>query len=115
MYELRPTTSSVPVGGNLPAALRLCEAEVPWYVVHTCCHHEARVEERLRKRGVEVYLHHQYLQRGKLVRVVEGSLIGVVGIIRESKTKKRKVVIEVELFKQAVAVELEDEAVEPWS
>ena len=192
MYELWPNTSSVPAGGNLPATLRLCEAEVPWYVVHTCCHHEARVEERLRKKGVEVFLPrqtvvsrrrdrkkllevplfpgylfiqdtlevdtyytvlnlpgvvrvlafgswpqpvppetitsiklalagervyapHRFLQKGRWVRVVEGPLTGVIGIIRESKTKRRKIVIEVELFKQAVAVELEDEAVEPWS
>jgi hypothetical protein len=40
-------------------------------------------------------------------------LTGIVGIIRESKPRKRKVVIEVEFCKQAMAVELEDETLSP--
>jgi transcription antitermination factor NusG len=48
------------------------------------------------------------------VRVVEGPLAGVIGIIREYKDQKRKVVVEVELFRQAMAVELADDAVEVW-
>jgi transcriptional antiterminator NusG len=164
---------------------------VPWYVIHTCCHHEVRVEERLRQRGLEVFLprfmqpsrrrdrkiilriplfpgylfvqdaletttyhdiiklpsvvrilsgsgrlqpvpqetiesirlalagerpYYPYrcLKRGERVRVVEGPLAGVVGRIMEAKEKQRKVVIEVELFHRAMAVELKDEAVEPW-
>lgn len=58
------------------------------------------------------YYPHRPLFRGKWVRVLEGPLAGVIGIIREHKEKKRKVVIEVELFRRAMAVELEDEAVE---
>jgi len=164
---------------------------IPWYVIHTCCHHEGRVEERLRQKGLEVFLPrfmqpsrrrdrkillriplfpgylfvqdtletityldiiklpgvvrvlagsgrlqpvppetiesirlalagdrpyypHCYLKRGERVRVVEGPLAGVVGIIMEAKEQKRKVVIEVELFRRAMAVELGDESVEPW-
>ena len=164
---------------------------VPWYVIHTCCHHEVRVEERLRQKGLAVFLPrfmqpsrrrdrkillriplfpsylfvqdaletttyldiiklpgvvrilansgrlqpvpqetiesirlalacdrpyypHPYLKKGERVRVAEGPLAGVVGMIVESKEKKRKVVIEVELFNRAMAVELEEEAVEPW-
>ncbi len=164
--------------------------EITWYVVHTCCHHEARVEERLRQRGLEVFLprflmasrrrdrkktlqvplfpgylfvqdaldapiyhdilklpgvvrvlgnragplpvprdtiksirqavagerpYYPYpcLQKGKRVRVTEGPLAGVIGLILEAKEEKRKVVIEVDLFRRAMAVELEDEAVEP--
>jgi len=164
-------------------------AGAAWYVVHTCCHHEARVEERLQRQGLEVFLPrltevrrwrdrkkvlrlplfpgylfvhdvldtptyydiiklpgvvrlignkgtlatvppetmesiklavasdrpyypYRYLLKGKWVRVVEGPLAGVVGIIREHKDQKRKVVVEVELFRRAMAVELADEAVE---
>lgn len=55
------------------------------------------------------------LQKGRRVRVVEGPLTGVIGIIRETKAQKRTVVIDVELFHRALSVELEDDAVEPWS
>jgi len=55
---------------------------------------------------------YRYLLKGKWVRVVEGPLAGVVGIIREHKEQKRKVVVKVELFRRALAVELENEAVE---
>jgi transcription antitermination factor NusG len=165
--------------------------EIPWYVIHTCCHHEARVEERLKAKGLEVFLPrhlmasrrrdrkkilqvplfpgylfiqdaldspvyyeilkfpgvvrvlangnglqpvpmetiesiklavagsrphypYPYLTKGKRVRVMEGPLKGVVGIILEANKEKRKVVIEVEMFHRALAVELEDEAVELW-
>jgi transcription antitermination factor NusG len=173
--------------GNTPKPLGI--KEIPWYVIHTCCHHEARVEERLRQKGLEVFLpryltasrrrdrkkilrvplfpgylfirnafdtpvyneilkfprvvrvlanstgllplpaetiesiklavagnrpHYPYpfLQKGKRVLVVEGPLAGVIGFILEAKKEKRKVVIEVEMFRRALAVELEDEAVE---
>ncbi len=176
---------------NSLSVFTCCGEEIPWYVIHTRCHHEVKVEERLRNRGLEVFLPrlttvsrrrdrkkllhvplfpgylfvqnilesptyyailnlpgvvrilanngrlqpvptqtiksirlavasdqpyypHQYLQKGTRVRVMEGPLAGVIGIILESKEKKRKIVIEVELFRRAMAVELEDEAVEPW-
>ncbi|MEW6658099.1 MAG: transcription termination/antitermination NusG family protein [Thermodesulfobacteriota bacterium] len=172
-------------------ATGFCGAAIPWYVIHTCCHHEARVEERLRKKGLEVFLPrfiqpsrrrdrklllftplfpgylfvqdaleastyydiiklpgvvrilggsgqlqpvpqetiesirliitgdrpyypHRCLKKGERVRVAEGPLAGVVGRIVEAKEKQRKVVIEVELFRRAMAVELADEALEPW-
>ncbi|MFP3868980.1 MAG: transcription termination/antitermination protein NusG [Desulfobacteraceae bacterium] len=60
------------------------------------------------------YYPHRCLLKGKRVQVVEGPLAGVVGIIREHKAQKRKVVVEVELFRRALAVELKNEAVEPW-
>lgn len=182
---------SIEESGNRLAIAKFCLEEVPWYVIHTCCNHEVKVEERLLKAGLEVFLprytiasrrrdrkklllvplfpgylfvhdfldtpvyydilklqgvvrvlgnrgqlqpvpretieyirlalagdrpYHpcRYLRRGKRVRVMEGPLTGVTGIIVESKEKKRKVVIKVELFQRAMAVELEDEAVEPW-
>ncbi len=163
--------------------------EIPWHVIHTCSRHEARVEEHLQSKGLEVFLprfttvsfwrdrkkllnvplfpgylfvcdalevpiYHEIIKlrgvvrilgnsagfqavpretiesiklavaserpyypyrsllKGKRVRVVEGPLAGVVGIIVERKDHKRKVVIEVELFSRALAVELEDEEVE---
>lgn len=164
-------------------------ADAAWYVVHTCSHHENRVEARLMLQGLEVFLPrltevrrwrdrkkllrrplfpgylfvhdvletptyyniiklpgvvrvigtngrlatvppetmesiklavasdrpyypYRFLLKGKWVRVVEGPLAGVVGIIREHQDQKRKVVVEVELFRRAMAVELADEAVE---
>lgn len=166
--------------------------KIPWYVIQSCCNHEARIEERLQRLGLEVYLPRHtvisrrrdrkkllqvplfpgylfvhdflepttyytilklpgvvrflafsqrlapvppetiaslkvalaadrpfqtlpHLRKGKKVRVVQGPLAGVIGIIRESKAKKRVVVIEVELFSRALAVDLEDGAVKPWS
>jgi transcription antitermination factor NusG len=167
-------------------------AEPAWYVIHTRSRHEAKVEERLRQLGLEIFLprvtalsrhrdrrvylqvplfsgylfihsdlappvyqeiiklpgvvrilgvrgRHQpvpretvaslrvmvssdrpyypwpYLERGRRVRIMEGPLIGTEGIILERRAKKRRLVVAVELFQRAVAVELEDEAVEPWT
>jgi transcriptional antiterminator NusG len=56
-----------------------------------------------------------YLERGKQVRIIDGSLTGVVGIILKRKEKKRRLVVAVEMFRRSVAVELEEEAVEPWT
>jgi len=50
------------------------------------------------------YYPHRSLMRRKRVRVVEGPLAGVIGLMREEKEKKRKVIIEVEIFHRAVAV-----------
>jgi len=55
-----------------------------------------------------------YLEKGMQVRIVEGPLAGTTGIILEKRHKKRRLVVAVELFRRAVAVELEDEAVEPY-
>ncbi|MEW6387770.1 MAG: UpxY family transcription antiterminator [Thermodesulfobacteriota bacterium] len=162
-----------------------------WYVIHTRSRHEAKVEERLRERGLETFLprvtalsrrrdrrvylqvplfpgylfiHTElapplyqeiiklpglvrilgikgrqqpvpqetvesiralvssdrpyypwpYLERGRRVRIMEGPLAGAEGIILERRERKRRLVVAVELFRRAVAVELEDEAVEPW-
>lgn len=56
-----------------------------------------------------------YLTRGMKVCIVEGPLMGAVGIIQARREKKRRLVVTVELFHRAVMVEVEDEAVEPWS
>jgi len=56
-----------------------------------------------------------YLGQGKQVRILEGPLAGVIGIILKRREKKRRLVVAVELFQRSVAVELEDEAVAPYS
>jgi transcription termination/antitermination protein NusG len=56
-----------------------------------------------------------YLQTGSLVRVLDGPLAGTVGIILGRKDKKRHLIVSVELFQRSVAVELNSEAVEPFS
>lgn len=187
-----PRSSFPSLAKDLLTPVDLGCPEAGWYVIHTCCHHEVRVEGRLQQIGMEVFLPrikvvrrwrdrkktlhiplfpgylfvhdaleispHYYeilkvpgvvrvlggkngltpvdretidsikisvasdrpyypwpkLLKGKRVRVVEGPLAGVTGIVLEHKDKKRKVIIEVELFQRSMAVELEDEVVEPW-
>jgi transcription termination/antitermination protein NusG len=55
-----------------------------------------------------------HLHTGTLVRVLEGPLAGVIGVV-QGRTKKRRLIVSVELFRRAVAVELDREAVERWS
>ena len=56
-----------------------------------------------------------YLQSGKQVRIMEGPLAGTVGVIVRTSDKKRRLVVAVELFQRSVAVELEEEVLEPWN
>ena len=56
-----------------------------------------------------------YLQSGKKVCIMEGPLAGIVGVIVRTLDKKRRLVVAVELFQRSVAVELEEEVVEPWN
>jgi len=55
-----------------------------------------------------------YLRQGRQVRIMEGPLAGTVGTILRRRENKQRLVVAVELFQRSVAVELEDEAVEPW-
>lgn len=187
-----PKSSFPSLATEIPPPVNFSYPEADWYVIHTCCHHEIRVEGRLQQIGMEVFLprikvvrrwrdrkkildiplfpgylfvhdaletspyYHQILKvpgvvrvlgekhrlapvdretidsikisiasdrlyypwpklpKGKQVRIIEGPLAGVIGVIRQHKDKKRKVIIEVELFRRSMAVELDDEAVEPW-
>lgn len=61
----------------------------------------------------QVYYPWPYLEKGMRVRIMEGPLAGVTGIILARRDKKRRLVIAVELFRRAVAVELNDDALEP--
>jgi len=56
-----------------------------------------------------------YLKCGMKVCITEGPLAGTVGVLLKRRDKKRRLVVAVELFQRSVAVELEDEAIEPWS
>jgi len=56
-----------------------------------------------------------YLKSGNMVRVLAGPLAGVIGVILGSKEKKHRLIVSVELFQRSVAVDLDDDAVEPWS
>lgn len=55
-----------------------------------------------------------FLEQGRRVRIVDGPLTGVTGTVVAPRQKKRKLVVSVELFRRAMAVELRDDAVEPW-
>ncbi|MBU4231416.1 MAG: hypothetical protein KKD99_06195 [Proteobacteria bacterium] len=65
--------------------------------------------------GTRHYYPWRYLEKGKKVRVLDGPLAGVVGVILGRQEKKRRLIISVELFQRSVAVELDSEAVERWS
>jgi len=65
--------------------------------------------------GDRPYYPWRFLEKGKKVRIIDGPLAGVEGIILEMREQKRRLVVGVELFKRSVAVELEDDAVERWS
>jgi|UniRef100_A0A7C3WQ28 transcription antitermination factor NusG len=53
------------------------------------------------------------LANGRQVRIIDGPLAGVIGTVVSRRAKKRKLVVSVELFRRAVAVELADDAFEP--
>jgi transcriptional antiterminator NusG len=54
------------------------------------------------------------LKRGQRVRIMEGPLSGAVGIVERINEKRRRLVVMVELLSRSVAVDLENEAVEPF-
>ena len=65
--------------------------------------------------GEKPFYQWRFLEKGKQVRVVDGPLAGTIGIIVGKKEKRRRLVVNVELFKRSLAVELDDDAVEHWS
>jgi transcription antitermination factor NusG len=62
--------------------------------------------------GVAAHPHDQYLTVGERVRIREGSLAGVEGILVEVKNSWR-IVLSVELLQRSVSVELDRAAIEP--
>ena len=65
--------------------------------------------------GERLYYPCHFLKKGKKVRVIDGPLAGVEGIILKRREQKHRLVVGVELFRRSVAVELDDEAVESWN
>lgn len=55
------------------------------------------------------------LRKGQRVRIVDGPLSGAVGVVERLNDRKRRLVVTVELLSRAVAVDLENEVVEPYS
>jgi transcription antitermination factor NusG len=62
--------------------------------------------------GAAAEPHHQYLTVGERVRIREGSLAGVEGILVDVKNSWR-IVLSVELLQRSVSVELDRAAIEP--
>jgi transcription antitermination factor NusG len=56
---------------------------------------------------------HAYLTEGQLVQVVRGPLQGCTGILVRQNPKKGKLVVNIDIVKKAVSVELDIEDVEP--
>lgn len=54
-----------------------------------------------------------YLREGMKVRVVNGPLIGVEGILLKTQPKKHRLVLSVDLLKESVSVEIDELDVEP--
>jgi transcription antitermination factor NusG len=52
-------------------------------------------------------LPHPYLQQGQRVRITEGSLRGVEGILLQSKPTKGVLVLSVDLLQRSIAVEID--------
>jgi transcriptional antiterminator NusG len=62
--------------------------------------------------GDSPYYPWRFLEKGKRVTIIEGPLAGVEGIILERREQKRRLVVNIDLFRRSVAVELDDEIVE---
>ncbi|MFA4902743.1 MAG: transcription termination/antitermination NusG family protein [Desulfobaccales bacterium] len=64
--------------------------------------------------GDRYYCPWRYIEKGKKVRVLDGPLSGVVGILVARKEKQRRLVVAVEMFQRSVTVDLDSESVERW-
>ncbi len=56
---------------------------------------------------------HPYLKEGMKVRVVHGPLIGIEGILLQTKPNKHRLVLSVDLLQESVCVEIDALSVEP--
>lgn len=63
-------------------------------------------------RGGLVITPYPYLKEGQRVRVVNGPLSGIEGILVETKAQKNRLVISVDLLKESASVEIDAEDVE---
>jgi transcriptional antiterminator NusG len=55
----------------------------------------------------------QYLKEGERVRVVNGPLVGIEGILIKIEPNKNRLVLSIDLIKESVSVELDELDVEP--
>jgi transcription elongation factor/antiterminator RfaH len=58
---------------------------------------------------------HPYLKKGMKVRVVNGPLMGIEGILLKTQSKKNRLIISVDLLQESVSVEMDDLDIEPIS
>jgi len=58
---------------------------------------------------------HPYLKEGMRVRVVDGPLIGIEGILLKVKPNKHRLVLSVDILQESVCVEIDDLSVEPFT
>ncbi|MEO0226355.1 MAG: UpxY family transcription antiterminator [candidate division WOR-3 bacterium] len=58
--------------------------------------------------------HYPFLKKGDRVRVVSGALKGAVGFLISNTSKKRRLVVSIELMRRSVVAELFEEEVEPY-
>jgi len=56
---------------------------------------------------------HPYLKEGMRVRVADGPLIGIEGILLKVKPNKHRLILSVDILQESVCVEIDDLSVEP--
>ncbi len=54
-----------------------------------------------------------YLREGMKVRVAKGPLIGIEGILLKTEPRKNRLILSVDLLKESVSVEIDNDDVEP--
>jgi len=75
---------------------------------------QIRAIQSLIQNGVAIE-RHPYLKEGMKVRVVNGPLTGIEGILVKTQTKKNRLIISVDLLQESVSVEIDDVDIEPIS
>jgi transcription elongation factor/antiterminator RfaH len=68
--------------------------------------------QALIKNGMAV-TSHLYLKDGMKVRIVNGPLIGIEGILLKTQPKKHRFIISVDLLQESVSVEIDELDIEP--
>jgi transcription antitermination factor NusG len=85
-----------------------------WDQLAPIADHEVDRLQRVVQNDLEV-MPHPYLQEGQRVRINEGLLAGIEGILLRTKAKRGLLVLSVDLLHQSVAVEVDCTAVDPLS
>lgn len=75
---------------------------------------QIRAIQNLIRNGMAIE-RHPYLKEGMKVRVVNGPLTGIEGILLKTHAKKNRLIISVDLLQESVSVEMEDLDIEPIS